>query len=172
MTTRPTGTVSFLFTDIEGSTALAQEYPAAMPGLLRRHHQILQQAIEGQHGYVFQIVGDAFCAAFHTAPQALKAALDAQRALFSEAWQPAPVRVRMGIHTGGAERKAAAGPGGGYSGYLTLTRVQRVISVAHGGQILLSQASAELVRSELSGDLSLRDLGEQRLKGLATPDHL
>jgi class 3 adenylate cyclase len=62
MTTRPTGTVSFLFTDIEASTTLAQEHPAAMPGLLRRHHQILQQAIEDHHGHVFQIIGDAFCA--------------------------------------------------------------------------------------------------------------
>jgi predicted ATPase/class 3 adenylate cyclase len=171
MTTRPTGIVSFLFTDIEGSTALAQAYPAAMPALLKRHHQILQRAIAGQQGHVFQIIGDAFCVAFATARQALEAALAAQRALAAEDWGPSPVKVRMGLHTGAAEAQDTE-EGGGYSGYLTLTRVQRVMSVAHGGQILLSQAAAELVRSELSGDLSLRDLGEQRLKGLATPDHL
>jgi predicted ATPase/class 3 adenylate cyclase len=168
MTTRPTGTVSFLFTDIQGSTALAQEHPAAMPALLKRHHEILQQAIEGHHGVVFQIIGDAFCAAFFTAPDALGAALAAQRALCSEDWQPVPVRVRMGLHTGAAEAEQA----GGYSGYLTLTRVQRVMSVAHGGQILLSQAAAELVRPSLPAGVSLRDLGQQRLKGLAMPDHL
>src|SRR5512136_1760204 len=80
----PTGTVTLLFTDIEGSTALAQQYPAALPALLARHHAILHQAIQVHNGHVFQITGDAFCAAFHTASDALRAALDAQRALQHE----------------------------------------------------------------------------------------
>src|SRR3990172_1255628 len=82
----PTGTVTFLFTDIEGSTKLAQQYPEAMPSLLARHHSILHQSIQACHGYVFQIIGDAFCAAFQTALDALSAALMAQRSLQHEAW--------------------------------------------------------------------------------------
>src|SRR5512137_767877 len=89
----PTGTVTFLFTDIEGSTSLAQQFPAELPALLARHHAILHQAIQGHNGHVFQIIGDAFCAAFHTAADAVKAALDAQRALQHETWNPAPIKV-------------------------------------------------------------------------------
>ncbi len=84
----PTGTVTFLFTDIEGSTALAQEYPDEMPVLLERHHAILHQSIEAHHGYVFRITGDAFAAAFPTSADAMLAALDAQRKLQQEPWQP------------------------------------------------------------------------------------
>ena len=86
----PTGTVTFLFTDIEGSTSLAQEYPAALPALLARHHAILYEAIRGAPRSCSQIVGDAFCAAFHTAREALQAALAAQRGLQHEAWRPRP----------------------------------------------------------------------------------
>ena len=168
----PTGTVTFLFTDIEGSTKLAQEYPGDMPTLLARHHEILNQSIQAHNGYVFQIVGDAFAASFHTAPDALKAALEAQRALEREPWDPAPIKVRMGIHTGAAQAGAIEDRAGGYSGYLTLTHVQRVMSMAHGGQILLSNATTELVRSELPGQVSLRDMGEHRLKGLINLDRL
>jgi predicted ATPase/class 3 adenylate cyclase len=168
----PSGTVTFLFTDIEGSTKLAQEHPDEMPGLLGRHHEILRQAIETQNGYVFQIIGDAFCAAFHTAPDAFKAALTAQQALVREPWNPAPIKVRMGIHTGAAQAGAIEDNAGGYVGYLTLTRVQRVMSIAHGGQILLSHSTAELVRGELPEQVSLRNMGEHRLKGLIDLDHL
>src|SRR5512138_2744805 len=101
-----TGTVTFLFTDIEGSTALAQQYPAELPALLARHHAILHQAIQAHNGHVFQITGDAFCAAFYTASDALKAAFEAQCALQHEAWQPAPLKVRMGLHTGAAQAGA------------------------------------------------------------------
>src|SRR5215475_4373704 len=95
----PSGTVTFLFTDIEGSTKLAQQYPDALPDLLARHHQILEQSIQASDGYVFQIVGDAFCAAFHSAKEALFAAAKAQQALHYEPWTPAPIKVRMGIYT-------------------------------------------------------------------------
>ena len=80
----PTGTVTFLFTDVEGSTALAQQFPAELPALLARHHAILRESIEAHNGFVFLIIGDAFCAAFHTASDALNAALDAQRGLQHE----------------------------------------------------------------------------------------
>jgi predicted ATPase/class 3 adenylate cyclase len=168
----PTGTVTFLFTDIEGSTSLAQQFPADLPNLLARHHAILQQAIQAHNGHVFQITGDAFCASFHTASDALKAALDAQRALQHEAWNPAPIKVRMGLHTGSAQAGAIEERAGGYAGYLTLTRVQRVMSTAHGGQVLLSNPATELVRSELPANVTLRDMGEHRLKGLLNPEHL
>ncbi|MGE5140501.1 MAG: ATP-binding protein [Rudaea sp.] len=172
MATFPTGTVTFLFTDIEGSTKLAQQFRDALPVLLARHHVILREAIESHNGYVFQIIGDAFCAAFHTVPDALSAALDAQRALAREAWSPAPIKVRMGIHTGVAYVREADSVSGGYSGYATMAHVQRVMSAAHGGQVLLSNASAELAWSELSSGATLRDLGEHRLKDLVRPEHL
>src|SRR5512136_1869111 len=100
VTDLPTGTVTFLFTDIEGSTSLAQQFPAELPALLARHHAILHQAIETHHGHVFQIIGDAFSTAFFTVSDALHAVLDAQRCLNQEAWTPAPIKVRMGINTG------------------------------------------------------------------------
>ena len=129
ITTPPTGTVTFLFTDIEGSTRLSQQYPDAMPALLARHHEILRQAIEAHNGLVFRIVGDSFSAAFHSASDALCAALEAQRSLSREAWSPAPVKVRMGIHTGTAQLNED----GQYSGYGTLAASQRIMSAGHGG---------------------------------------
>src|SRR5688572_1900022 len=160
MNHHPSGTVTFLFTDIEGSTKLAQEYPDAMPSLLARHNEILKQAIEAHHGFVFQIVGDSFAAAFQNASDALNAALDAQLSLHGEPWTPAPVKVRMGIHTGQAEIQE----NGTYQGYLTLSQVQRLMSAGHGGQVLLSFAAQELVREEMPEGVTLRDMGERRLK--------
>ena len=168
----PSGTVTFLYTDIEGSTDLAQQYPDALPALLARHHAILHQAIGAHRGFVFQIIGDAFCAAFFTASDALQAALDAQRSLQHEAWQPAPIKVRMGLHTGAAQAGAIEDGAGGYAGYLTLTRVQRVMSTAHGGQVLLSNPTAELLHGQLPAGVTLRDMQEHRLTGLSQPEHL
>jgi class 3 adenylate cyclase len=90
MANPPSGTVTFLFTDIEGSTQLAQAYPERWEPMRERHHAILQSAIDAHQGYVFQIIGDAFCAAFHTVKDELKAALEAQRKLQSEAWDETP----------------------------------------------------------------------------------
>ena len=115
--TLPTGTVTFLFTDIEGSTKLAQEHPKEMPELLTRHNEILTQSIESYHGFVLRIVGDSFSAAFDTASDALSAALEAQRKLQNESWSPAPIKVRMGIHTGSAQLKDdPQGKGASYEG--------------------------------------------------------
>ena len=168
----PTGTVTFLFTDIEGSTRLAQEYPDALPDLIARHSAILQQSIEASHGYVFQIIGDAFCAAFHTASDALDSALMAQRLLQHEKWGPAPVMVRMGIHTGLAQANVLDDHSVGYSGYLTLARTQHVMASAHGEQVLLSDTSASLVQDSLPQGIMLRDLGEHQLKGAQNREHL
>src|SRR5215216_6756440 len=126
----PSGTVTFLFTDIEGSTRLAQEHPKEMPELLARHNAILTQSIERQHGFVFRTVGDSFSAAFNTASEALSAALDAQRTLQNESWSPAPIKVRMGIHTGAAQVKddpqAQGASYASYEGYGTLALTQRI----------------------------------------------
>ena len=166
--TLPSGTVTFLFTDIEGSTKLAQEHPDEMPALLARHHEILHQAIQAHNGFVFQIIGDAFCASFHSASDALHAALDAQRLLQNEAWTPAPIKVRMGIHTGAAQLNDDEE----YSGYTTLASTQRIMSAGHGGQILISGATRELVRDSLPEKTEFIDLGEKRLKDLMRPERL
>jgi predicted ATPase len=122
-------------------------------------------------GYVFQIVGDAFCVAFHSASDALNAALHAQRLLQSEPWSPAPVRVRMGIHTGAAQLNDTSSQII-YLGYATLALTQRIMSAGHGGQILISDTSRALVRDVLPANTELLDLGERRLKDLLRPQHL
>src|SRR3954465_10964329 len=107
LTALPSGTVTFLFTDIEGSTRLWEEHPQAMRQALHRHDAILHEAIEANNGHVFKTFGDAFCAVFRSAPDALLAALRAQNALGSEAWDPSigAVRVRMALHTGTVEER-------------------------------------------------------------------
>jgi predicted ATPase/class 3 adenylate cyclase len=157
----PTGTVTFLFTDIEGSTRLWEQHPEAMRLALARHDALLRQAIENHGGHVFKTMGDQFCAAFAAAPNALGAALEAQRALQAEGWgEVRQVRVRMALHTGGAEVRE-----GDYFGR-PLNRVARLLGSGHGGQILLSHASYDLARDCLPEGVSLRDLGECRLPDL------
>ncbi len=170
-TAPPTGTVTFLFTDIEGSTRLSQQYPDAMPALLARHHQILRENIEAQNGVVFQIIGDSFSAAFPSAGEALSAALGAQRSLHREIWSPAPIKVRMGIHTGTAQAEAASGELR-YAGYTTLALTQRIMSAGHGGQVLLSRMAHELTRDTLPEQVRLVDLGECNLKDILHTEHL
>jgi predicted ATPase/class 3 adenylate cyclase len=173
MLSLPTGTVTFLFTDIEGSTRLWQQHPEPMKGALARHHGLLQHAIESLGGYVFQIVGDAFCAAFHTASDGVTAALTAQRALTAEPWdETGPIRVRMALHTGTADLHAGEHKSGEYVSGLTLSHTARVLSVAYGGQILLSNATQELVRNDLPSQVELRDLGLHRLRDLARAEHI
>ena len=167
----PSGTVTFLFTDIEGSTRLSQQYPKDMPALLARHHEILHKSIKRYNGYLFEIIGDALYSAFHSATDALNAAIDAQRQLQTEAWSPAPVKVRMGIHTGTAYLNETQAPTV-YSGYATLALTQRITSSGHGGQIILSGATRELIRDSLPADSELLYLGEKRLKDLLRPEHL
>lgn len=163
--TLPSGTVTFLFTDIEGSTRLSQQYPESMPALLARHHEILDQAITAHHGFTVQIVADSYTIAFHNVSDALAAALDIQRTLYQEAWSPAPIKVRMGIHTGRAQlQDASKSPR--YSGYTTIATSQRIMSAGHGGQILLSQIAADLIRDNLPAKVQLRDMGERRLKDI------
>jgi predicted ATPase/class 3 adenylate cyclase len=168
MSSLPTGTVTFLFTDIEGSTKLAQEHRETWESLRARHHAILQAAMDAHHGYVFQIIGDAICVAFHTAGDALRAAAKSQIDLLCEKWGDTPIRVRMGIHTGKAEIQSD----GQYQGYLAMSRVQRLISAGYGGQVLISLATQQLVREDLPEEVTLRDIGERRLKDLVQPEHV
>src|SRR5919112_4738595 len=164
----PTGTVTFLFTDIEGSTKLWETSPNAMQRALARHDEILKEAVEGQDGYAFKTVGDAFWCAFRTASAALKASLFAQRALFSEDWpeETGPLRVRMALHTGAAEERD-----GDYFGP-PVNRVARLLTAAHGGQVVLSLSTHEMVRDQLPDGAALMDLGERRLKDLFRPERI
>jgi class 3 adenylate cyclase len=163
----PTGTLTFLFTDIEGSTKLWEDNAPAMQVALARHDEILSSAIEERGGYIFKTIGDAFCCAFLTAPDALEAALQIQRRLLSSEWEHiGPLRVRMALHTGAAEERD-----GDYFGP-ALNRVARLMSAAHGGQVLLSLPTQELVRDQLPAETTLRDLGEHRLKDLFRPERV
>jgi class 3 adenylate cyclase len=138
----PSGTVTFLFTDIEDSTKLWELHPQEMVAAQARHDQIMREAIESNNGYIFQVIGDAFCAAFHTAGDAIRAAVKCQMDLQAEEWERAQIRVRMGTHTGKAEIQPSDGS---YTGYMTLSRVQRLMSAGCGGQVLVSLATQELV---------------------------
>ena len=164
----PSGTVTFLFTDIESSTKIAREHPETWETLRSRHDQILREAIESNNGYVFQIIGDAFCAAFHTAGESLRATVKSQMDLNNENWGNSAIKVRMGIHTGKADIQES----GEYHGYLTMSQVQRLMSAAHGGQVLVSLATQELVRDEMPEGVTLRDMGERRLKDMIRPEHI
>ncbi|HUG15932.1 MAG TPA: tetratricopeptide repeat protein [Thermomicrobiales bacterium] len=160
---QPGGVVTFLFTDIQGSTKLWESYPADMAVALARHDAIMREAIGAHHGHVFKTVGDAFCAAFPSASDGLRAAVAAQRALHAESWPtPIPIRVRMGLHTGEPEQRD-----NDYFGQ-PLNRVARLLAVGHGGQTLLSgETEQRLSTDDLPGGLTLRDMGELRLKDLA-----
>lgn len=163
----PTGTVTFLFTDLEGSTALWQQHPERMADVIARHDAMLTAIISSHGGVVFRTVGDAVHAAFPDPSAAVEAALGVQRALAAEPWPDGIVlRVRIGIHTGAVEVKGAV-----YAGH-TLNRVARLSDAGHGGQILLSAATAELIRYAPPPDVALRDLGEHRFKGLLLPERV
>jgi len=159
--------VTFLFTDIEGSTALWEADPETMRGALQRHNKLLSAACENHGGYVFKTVGDAFCVTFDRAPDALAAAYEMQRQIGKEPWRTAqPMRVRIALHTGDAHMSD-----GDYHG-IALSRVARLLAVARGGQILLSASTERLVRNRLPGETTLRDLGMHRLRDLADPLHV
>jgi predicted ATPase/class 3 adenylate cyclase/DNA-binding XRE family transcriptional regulator len=163
----PSGMVTFLFTDIEGSTTRWEQHKEAMRRSLARHDAILRETIAAHGGSVFKTVGDAVCAAFAHPAAAVAAALDAQRTFHTDAWEATgPLRVRMAVHTGVVEVQA-----GDYYG-LPLSRISRLLSAGHGGQVLLSRATEELVRDALPPNGDLRDLGEHRLKDLTHPERI
>lgn len=163
----PIGTVTFLFTDIEGSTRLLQQLGDGYPELLSEHHRLLREAVDKAGGAAFGSEGDALFAAFASAPSALAASVAAQRALSAQQWPGgASVRVRMGLHTGeGVVRD------GTYVG-LDVHRAARIAAVGHGGQVLLSDTTRALVENSLPPGVELRDLSRHRLKDLAQPEHI
>jgi predicted ATPase/class 3 adenylate cyclase len=166
-TTLPSGTVTFLFTDIVDSTRLWEQDPKAMAQALARHDRSMREVIAAHNGSVVKTVGDSFHAVFGTAPNALAAALAAQRALAAEPWgTTGPLKVRMALHSGTAELRD-----GDYYGSV-LNRLARLLAVAHGGQILLSHAALELVSDLLPPDARLRDLGRHALRSLSRPEHI
>ena len=165
----PSGTVTFLFTDIESSTKLWEQYPGAMKAALARHYAILREAVEAHDGRIVETTGDGILAAFDTAVNGVAATLAAQQTFIAERWEevkPYAIRVRMGLHTGEAETRAD-----GYSGPV-LNRAARLMSIGYGGQTLLSTTTADLVRDQLPVGASLRDLGEHRLKDLVRSEHV
>ncbi|MEO8288197.1 MAG: tetratricopeptide repeat protein [Chloroflexota bacterium] len=163
----PTGTVTFLFTDIEGSTKRWEHAPAAMQAAHSTHEAILRKAIAVNNGYAYKMIGDAFQVAFSTASQALQAAIDAQVALHQQMWPDgAHIRVRMALHTGVTEER-----GDDYVGP-ALNRVARLLSAGHGGQVLISLAAQQLLRDTLPAEVTLRDMGSHHLKDLTEPEHV
>ncbi|MFL5737737.1 MAG: ATP-binding protein [Actinomycetota bacterium] len=164
----PTGTVTFLFTDVEGSTRLVQAIGVErFRDVLDRHDEILRSAIATGDGTEVRTEGDSFFAAFPTATGALDAAIEAQRVLANEPWpEDAPIRVRMGLHTG----EGRLG-GDDYAG-IDVHRAARVSSAGSGGQVLISDTTRALVESSLPAGVDLRDLGSHRLKDGEHPEHV
>ncbi|MFI5259484.1 MAG: ATP-binding protein [Candidatus Limnocylindrales bacterium] len=163
----PTGTVTFLFTDIEGSTKLLQVLGAAYPDVLSQHHRLLRGAVENAGGLPIGTEGDSLFAVFDSPTAAVAAAVSAQRALAGATWpRGTTVRVRMGLHTG-----EGVVSDGTYVG-IDVHRAARIAAVGHGGQILMSDSTRALVEQGLPAGVQLRDLGRHRLKDLAQPEHI
>jgi predicted ATPase/class 3 adenylate cyclase len=163
----PTGTVTLLMSDIEGSTRLWEEHPEEMAAALGRHDEMLRDAIEQNRGYVVKTMGDAFHAAFRTAQEAAATARMIQQRVASEPW-PAPIelRVRIALHTGHCEERD-----GDYYGP-AVNRVARLAAVGHGGQVLVSGTTAEILEDGPEHTVSLHDLGLHLLKDLSRPEHV
>jgi predicted ATPase/class 3 adenylate cyclase len=167
MTRLPGGTVTFLFTDIEGSTRLVQALGEGYAKLLAQHHRIMRDAIAIGGGHEVRTEGDSFFAVFVDASGAVGAAVAAQRALAAHDWpEGSAIRVRMGLHTGQGVLS-----GGDYVG-LDVHRAARIAAAGHGGQVLLSGEASSLAGPRLPADIRSRDLGPHRLKDLARPEHL
>ena len=162
----PTGTLTHLFTDLEGSTQLWERYPEAMRSALARHYTILQDAVESHHGKIVKTTGDGLHAVFVSVSDGVLAALCAQETITTENWTTSPLRVRMAVHTGEAELK-----NGDYYG-ADVNRAARLMDIGHGGQILLSQASATMGKDTLPPEVDLLDLGDHRLKDLTSAEHV
>jgi ATP/maltotriose-dependent transcriptional regulator MalT/WD40 repeat protein/class 3 adenylate cyclase/DNA-binding XRE family transcriptional regulator len=164
--TLPTGLVTFLATDIEGSTQRWEQAPQAMQQALTRHHAILRHLTALYHGQVFHTAGDSFICVFVDAPAALQSGLAIQRALLAEPWPEviAPLRVRMALHSGAAISNSEE-----YVAEPTLNRLSRVLAVSQGGKILLTQATVDLIGAEWPDGVTRRDLGVQQLRDVTVP---
>jgi len=164
MSTLPNGTVTFLFTDIEGSTRLWETHKGRMPAVVLRHRELVRDAIECHHGTIFGEPGDGFCASFQRAPDALKAAIEAQIAIADELWPPgSDIRVRMGIDAGTIDAT-----GRNYFGRLP-NRTARLMAAGYGGQILLSERAHLLIDGDLPEDVEVVTMGPHYLRYLQGP---
>ena len=164
---RRSRTLTFLFTDIEGSTRLWEQHQQAMKDALERHDSIMRGAIRDARGDVVKTIGDGFMAVFDSAVDGVCATLAAQQDLDAGPWgETGPLRVRMGLHAGEAAERD-----NDYFGP-TLNRAARIMSAGHGGQVLLSAAAAALVADQLPDGATLQDMGEHQLKGLGRPERV
>ncbi len=162
------GILTFLFSDLENSTPLWEQFPAAMRQAAAQHDELLQNAIENHGGQVVKTTGDGFHAVFDRPADGIAAALEAQQAMHAEAWPAAtgPLKVRIGLHSGESQARA-----GDFYG-LEVNLAARVMGLGHGGQVLVTRATAELVKKHLPADCTLSDLGKQRLKGISAPEQI
>lgn len=161
----PTGTVTFLLTDLEGSTRLWEQDPEAMKAAMARHDALLEEAIADRNGFTFARMGDGMAAAFGSARDGVLAAAGFQRALADEPWDtPGPLRARIGLHTDEGvvvnDNNYASPP---------INRCSRLMSAAHAGQVVISGSTEMLVREQLPEGMGLLDLGEHRLRDLGSP---
>ncbi|HEX8026082.1 MAG TPA: adenylate/guanylate cyclase domain-containing protein, partial [Candidatus Limnocylindrales bacterium] len=163
----PTGTVTFFFSDVEGSTKLVQRFGADWPALLEQHRRAMRAAFEAHGGWEHGTEGDSFFVVFTSAVEGVAAAAQAQRALAAIEWPPdGRIRVRMGLHTGEGRLS-----GDDYVG-IDVHRAARIAAAGHGGQVLLSSSTAALADTSLPPGTRLVDLGSHRLKDLPEPEHL
>lgn len=162
----PAGNVIFLFTDIESSTMLAQKFPDIYQSILERHDSVLKKNIEDNKGFVFKKIGDSVCASFDSDENAINAAIQIQKNLKSEFNNDYEIKVRMGLHKGEAEYL-----NGDYIGYVTLSRVQRLMSIAHGGQILISKDLRDSIKN-IDNKYIVKDFGLRKLKDIIIPEHI
>jgi class 3 adenylate cyclase len=162
----PAGTVTFLFTDVEGSTKLLGTLGATYRDVMHEHRRLLTEGVEGAGGIVYGFFGDAVSAVFGTAADAVEAATTSQRAFAAASWpESAEIRIRIGIHTGDAIVESDE-----YLG-LDVHRTARICAAAHGGQVLLSESAYGSLGASPRG-VAFRDLGAHQLKGLPEPDQL
>ncbi|MBS1551613.1 MAG: tetratricopeptide repeat protein [Bacteroidetes bacterium] len=163
----PTGNVTFLFTDIEGSTKLAHDFPESLQCALTIHNSVLRNAVVSNNGFVFKTAGDAFFCSFKKAEDAVRTSLMIQKDLSLVYNEDVTLKVRIGIHSGIAEWN-----GEDYMGYITLARSQRIMSSAHGGQVIISADAYESIDTESITGITCRDLGVRRLKDMVQPVRL
>lgn len=164
---QPIGTVTFLFSDIQGSTRLWDEDPLRMEVALLRHDKLIHEIVTKHLGFTFKTVGDQFCVVFQRAADAVLAAIDIQKSISAETWDlPWALKVRIGIHTGDTHERD-----GDYYGQ-TVNRVARIEAAAHGEQIVVSEVAYQLARDRLEPTIQFSELGEHRLKDLSRPDKL
>ncbi len=167
MSELPTGTVTFLFTDIEGSTQLLKRLGPAYSGALAKHQEIVRAAAAAHHGREVDTQGDSFFIAFRRGKDAVAAAVAIQRDLAAHAWpEGGVIKVRIGLHTGepqvGEDRYVGMG----------VNKAARIGAAGHGGQVLISRTTRDLVEDELPPGVTVRDLGDRRLKDIERPEHL